>query len=287
MHRVVYADLLFLVNFGMDLLCLFITSRILHRRLKNLRATLSSALGGVYSVLSLFVDLGSIGMTMLDLLFCVVLCLVCFGRERLFTTSAVMFGVSVGIGGMMTAIYSLLNRIDLPLYEVEANGDGISVWLFAILALISGAAATCGGKFFKSSSNERLADVEINYKGRQAVIRAMTDTGNLIKDPMSGKPIIVAERESLSVLLGYAVNAAAKGDVSSVILSDPTHRVRLVPINTAAGASALCAFVPDKLFLIIDGKRIEADALFAPSELNLGADKKAIGCAALLPPSLI
>ena len=55
MGRVVYADLLFLVDFSMDFLCFFITARLLHRRFFFVRSILAAAIGGVYSVLALLV----------------------------------------------------------------------------------------------------------------------------------------------------------------------------------------------------------------------------------------
>ena len=298
MTQVVYADLLFLVNFSMDFLCLFVSARLLHRRARMWRLLFSSALGGVYSVAVLFISLSGIYSVMLDLLACAVICLFAFGVSNggafgYFASTAVFFGVSVGTGGLMTAMYSLLNRMDLPLDSVRENGDGISVWLFGLLAVISGVAASIGGDFFKTVSSDTILSIKIDYKGESVTLNGMTDTGNLLTDPISARPVIVVDTSCISKLVGKrCAVAAARGDISSSALENGEHLIRIIPISTAAGSSVLCAFAPDKITLVLKSKNgkervIYPDALFAPAYLNFDTKKKTAGCAALVPSSLI
>lgn len=298
MTRVVYADLLFLVNFSMDFLCLFVSARLLRREMRMWRLLLSAAAGGVYSVAILFLPLDNFGAVMLDLGFCALMCLCAFGIKNggafgFFTSSAVFFGVSVGTGGLMTAMYSLLNRMDLPLDAVRENGDGISVWLFGLLAVISGVAASLGGDLFKTVSSDTVLGIKIEYKGASVLINGMADTGNLLTDPITAKPVIVVDTDSVIALVGEeCAVAAARGDISSSVWEGGDHRIRIIPISTAAGSAVLCAFVPDGITLTLKGKNGKErewrpDALFAPSYLNFDIKKKTVGCAALVPSSLI
>ena len=298
MKQVVYADLLFLVNFSMDLLCLFVTSRLLHKDVRRWRMLIAAAMGGVYSVVILFLPLGTVAAIALDLSFCALMCLCTFGIKRgdafgFFMSVAVFFGVSVGTGGLMTAMYSLLNRMDLPLGEVEKNGDGISVWLFGLLALISGVAASLGGDLFKTVSSDTVLGIKIEYKGASVAVKGMTDTGNLLTDPISARPVVVINAGIAGALLGNAcAEAAARSDISSEVWERGEHKLRIIPISTASGSSILCAFVPDRLTVSVKDKKgrtreSAVDALFAPSYLNFDINKRAVGCAALVPPSLI
>ena len=54
MKQTLYGDVLFLVNFSMDFLTLYITALILHRSVKKRRFVLSAAIGGVYGVAACF-----------------------------------------------------------------------------------------------------------------------------------------------------------------------------------------------------------------------------------------
>ena len=300
MTQTVYADLLFLVNFSMDLLCFYVTARLLHRKIRLFRMILASSLGGIYSVAVLFTNVSSLGATALDLALCALMCLLAFGIKDsgtfgYFMSCTVYFGVSVGTGGLMTAMYSLLNRMELPLDQLGNNGYDISVWGFGVLAIASAIATSLGGKFIKSVSNSTVSKVVVEYQGRAAVINGMEDTGNLLTDPISGRPIVVIDLKSAGRLIGEeSAQMAARGDVSGVIGVNGDHKIRVIPINTASGNSVLCAFVPDRIIINVlsNGSRakersIEVDALFAPSELDFDINKRAVGCGALVPTSLI
>lgn len=298
--QIVYADLLFLVNFSMDFLCFFVTARILSRPFKVWRCIIASVMGGVYSVALLFVNIHPAVVFLADLGFCALMCLAAYGIKDKKTSEfllhiTVYFGVSMGTGGCMTAMYSLLNRMDLPLSEVEKNPDGISVWLFGILAIVSGAVAMLGGKLFKNVSNDTVSVININYKGSSLTVKGMTDTGNMLKDPISGRAVIIIDAASLGGLLtSRCVDLALRGDIEGIISSDPSHKVRLVPMKTASGGSVVCAFVPDRITVSIPDKNgqvgkntTESDALFAPAKLSLSLDKSARGCAALVPSGIL
>ena len=125
----------------------------------------------------------------------------------------------------------------------------------------------------------------------------MVDTGNLLSDPISAKPIIVVDSKRLtSVLTSSCIDSAIRGDINTIFAEDPSHRVRIIPISTAGGRAMMCAFVPDKVMLTIENngnkkgakeKSYSVEALFAPAELEFDVNKKAEGCSALIPPSLI
>ena len=286
MGQVVYADLLFLVNFSMDFLCFFITARLLHRPFRIWRSILASAMGGVYSVVVLFMNFKMLPGFIADLGFCILMCLCATGikgkrTSEFFLYTSVYFGVSVGTGGCMTAMYSLLNRMDLPLSAVKDNPDGISVWIFGLLAIVSGIVAMAGGKMFKNASASEVSTLEITYGGRTLSLRGMLDTGNMLKDPISGRPVIIIDKVSLKGFISESIiDKAMRGDIAGIIEENYESKVRLIPMKTASGGSMICAFAPQK---IIGKNGVEIDALFAPAALRLDSDKIAMGCSALLP----
>jgi hypothetical protein len=257
-------------------------------------------MGGIYSVAVLFIRMNTLLGLIADLGFCALMCLCAYGIKDKRTSefllhTTVYFGVSMGTGGCMTAMYSLLNRIDMPLGEVEKNPDGISVWVFGLLAVISGGAAMLGGKFYKNISTDTISVIKINYKGSEFNIRGVTDTGNLLKDPISGKPVIMVDSRALGgVMAGVAIERAIRGDISGLIEADASCKARLIPIHTASGSSMVCAFIPDKVSIsLCENKKkgakkssFEVDALFAPARLNLPNDKLACGCEALIPADI-
>jgi len=299
MGQVVYADLLFLIDFSMDFLCFYITARLLHRDLRLWRCLAGAAVGGIYSVAALFIRTNMFWGIVADLSVCAVMCLCAFGvpdrsMYGFFLRTSVYFGVSAGLGGFMTAIYSMLNRVNIESEDFSNVEDGVSVWMFGLMALISGIATMLWGRFFKSVSSVSVADVEITYEGKSISVRAFVDTGNMLSDPISGKAVIAVDKRKLEqerIISRESLEGAIKRKTDGMS-SRECRRVRLIPMETASGSSMLVAFEPDRVTVTVsdkgkERKKAEVRALFAPIELSLPADKMAVGCSALLPQELV
>lgn len=214
MEQEVYIDLYFLINACMDLLCMMLTAALLHRFVRRWRAILASVLGGAYAVAALL--LGFDGMTgfLLDAFVAVLMCVIGFAGKhlpfrRLLQTVPVYLLVSVLLGGVMTALYALLNRLNLPLDALQ--GDGLSVWTFALLTAVAGFATVKGGRFLGFSSKTKSVVLHVTLFGKEHTLRALVDSGNLLQDPLSGKSVIVADiatlRASLPPSLSKALNS--------------------------------------------------------------------------------
>ncbi len=277
----VYVDLYFLINFSMDLLCLLLSAALLHRRLRRWRAVVGAAVGGAYAVMSLLLSMGGVLTLMLDLAAAVVITLVAF-RERgwslwsLLRVALVFAITSMMLGGVMTALYSLLNRLDLPFDALQ--GDGLSVWTFALLTAVASVATLGGGRFFGLSRKTRTVTLQLTLFGRHLTLHAMVDTGNLLRDPVSGRAVIVCDRARVCSALPPALDAAYRsGDFTACLGSHEfVGRLRPIPTRTANGASLLFALVPESLTVTeqAHGKRGEtypADYLIAPAELGASA----------------
>lgn len=288
MGQTVYVDLLFMINFSMDFLCFFLCARLLGRKLSLPRAIAASALGGCYSDIALFLSVGWIPSLIIDVFVCVAMCAVVFCKKgknsSLPLYILVYFAISMALGGFMTAIFNLLNKAELPL-ESGAS-DGISVWLFAVLAAVSAVITLVGGRFFRSKSSQKNADIEVTYKGRSVKLRAMTDSGNLLREPISGKPCIVADISSLEGVIPRRLALAAREKDISVIgglSTTDAKNVRVIPIKTAGGDGILIALRADRVTIDSGKGAEEVDAFIALSDINKSAD----GNEALLPTELL
>ena len=108
----VYADLLFLLNAGMDALCFCLTGKLLHRPMSALRIAAGAVLGGIYAVASLLFDVGAAVALGLDVAVCLLICLIALGRRSggwrgFLTATGTYFLLSMVLGGVMTALYHL------------------------------------------------------------------------------------------------------------------------------------------------------------------------------------
>jgi len=273
----VYVDLYFLINLSMNLLCLMIAASLLHLRVKRWRAITAAALGACYAVAALILGADGIVGFLSDLAIAIVMCAVTFTTRppsllHLLKCTAVQMLTSMLLGGIMTALYSLLNRIDLPLDSLE--GDGLSVWSFAILSSIAALMTARGGKFLGRSAKTKCVSVKATVFGKSITLRALVDTGNLLREPVSGKSVIVADRKALFAALPRHVVQTLSATDPAIWLSDPAiaHRVRVIPIRTASGEKLLPAILPDTLYLTEDKITLPADHLIAPADIGARAE---------------
>lgn len=272
----VYIDLYVLINFSMDLLCLMIVGSLLHRRVRRRRAIVAAILGGLYSAAALLLTLDGVIGFALDAAVAILLCVIAFHTkgERFRTTlksAAVFVLTSMLLGGIMTGLYSLLNRLHLPLETLQ--GDGISVWIFALVTAVAGVLTARGGAFLGFSKKTSHVTVHARLFGRAVVLCAMVDSGNLLRDPISGKSVIVANVERLKPLLPPdLVKALGEGDPTRWLMThENAKRARPIPTSTATGQSLLLALVPDTLTLTVGKETYPADYLIAPAPLGASA----------------
>ena len=289
MPQDVYADLLFIINFSMDYFCLYICAKILRRKMRLPRMLTASIIGGIYSVVSLFLPTQAVISLVIDALVCVVMCAIVFsepsrGLSSTLLCSFLYVGISMMTGGCMTAIFNLLNRLDLPLSGIES--DGISTYLFAILAAAAGIISLRSGELISRRSSVKECKLTVTLCDSSLTLHALSDSGNLVKDPLSGKSVVIIDKHELSKLIDPAVfEKFASGEE---IESHRLKGLRVIPINTAGGRGLLTACLPDRLEAEIVTKKgksqvLQLDALIAPSDIK----KSAEGYGAIVPSEIL
>ena len=289
MEQDVYVDILFLINLSMDYLCLYVCARILHRKIRLWRLIIASAIGGIYSVLSLFIYLNPILALIIDVAVCLVMCTIAYfersrGFPSLLLSTFLFIGVSMMTGGCMTALFNLLNKLDLPLGSL--SGDGISTYLFALLALIAGIISLKGGQALSRHSSVKECRLYMRFCGEDFELLGLSDSGNLVRDPISGKAVIFVDRETLEKKISLSfMDDFQNGTLSS----DRIHLgLRLISINTASGKAVTVAAAPEMLSAEITDRRgktrnITLEALISPSPQKLMGS----GYSAIVPSEIL
>ena len=272
----VYIDLYFLINLCMNLLCMMITASLLHRRISRWRACLGAILGALYAVFALLFLIEGVLGGILDVAAVALMCLVTFAGKPprpwdILKCTAVLALTSMLLGGIMTALYTLLNRLNLPFDALQ--GDGLSVWSFAILSAIAGIATANGGHFFGISKKTRSVTITASVGNARLSLRALVDSGNLLRDPISGRYVIVADKALLMRTLPKELCELIRNPLSSkkAISDSRGVRIRLIPTKTAAGHALLPAFLPDCLTVTEGKATYTADYLIAAAELGESA----------------
>ena len=279
MEQTVYIDLYFMINFGMDFLCFFLTGKLLSLRLPLWRCVLASALGGIYACVSLLTFVDAPLSIALDVIACVLICAAAFlnkgGLRHLPANALVFSAVSVLLGGVMSALFSVFNKIGLDrLLGSEEDADGLSVWLFLLLALLGGAVTAFGGRGLLKKSVRKRCRLELRYGEKSKVFSALCDSGNLLREPISARPCVIVELRAARAMLPSDVCEAIEQKSTASLREENARRLRVIPISTVSGGGMMYAFRMDSVRVDSGKGFYEADAFaaFCTEEIKGGVD---------------
>ncbi len=286
MKQTLYGDILFFVNFTMDYLTLFITAEILHRSAKPLRLAGAAVLGAAYGVASCFMSGILLFRIAINIAISFLMCYIAFGRRKLLPCCALFYGAGCLLGGIMTAIYSVLGSISgtrtvfVDGAYRTVSGDIPLGWM-ALIAAAAAAAAIAGGQYEKRKRSARDIEFTVSAHGKEFRFAGMCDSGNLLTDPATGKSVIImTEKALLSLLPEKLVRLFSLGDITEMagIPVEYIKYVRLIPSESVNGSSILIGYVPDSV--TVDGISKAAILACCKTVSDFG------GCDALIPESL-
>lgn len=288
MEHTVYIDLYFMINFAMDFLCFYLTSWLLSLRRSLLRTMLASAFGALYACAALLIGLRGVWSILADLAICLIMCAIAYYRPkeaRAVAIDALVYSaVSILLGGAMTALFYFFNRIGLDrLLGSEEDADGVSVWLFALIAIAGAIGTAFGGRLMRKKATRRACRVSITLGGRTVTLDGICDSGNLLREPISALPCIIIDPDRLDELVG-------RGDARAVIdrriedLSEGIcRRVRVIPMRTVGGESVGYGIRADRVRVELGRETRSVEAFILAANEPISAD----GARALVPSELL
>lgn len=193
---VVYLDRVFLLNLLLDYLLLLAAAQLSGRTLHRLRLLACAAGGGAYAVLTFLPGCGFLRTPLCQLAVGSIIALCAYGgRGR---PALLFLLLSGGLAGFVLALglwagspTGLLGRV----YRGEVSWPlllGAALGFYVLLRLLLGQGARHGGG--------ELLKITISVCGRKQTVTALHDTGNTLRDPVSGRPALVLERNAAEEL---------------------------------------------------------------------------------------
>ncbi len=289
--QTLYIDVLFFINFFMDGLALLLTGGILHFPRKALRVACAATLGAAYAVADVLFPGHPAVSAAIGIALSVLLVRIAFPEKnprRFLSGCLVFYAVSVFLGGAVTVFYSLLRRLLGAASSLPPTRSDVIL----TLAGLSGVLVALATRFFRRRSvgKTRELSLAIGGKGseRKIALSALVDSGNLLSDPLSGKPVILLGRAGSRRLFPSGIptpDAALRTFRGGKTPLDSTDGILFRPVfvESATGREMLWAFVPQGLFLSEKTGESPLSAVIALDEHT----EKFGDCDALLPTSLL
>lgn len=229
----VWGEVLFAIDFSIDFCALYFARRLLGRTVSGRRTVFGAALCAAVGV-----ALVSAGFPALwEMLLCILTAAIAYRMTepehlmpgQLLNGVLLFVFLEAAAGGLMTAVFSMLNRW-FSGAGITLSDNGTRRMLFwlsvgGLCILFSVIFRILGGRDCKI----RECTVGIRFGDRHIRYPCIGDTGNLLREPISGLPVLVMPQTSLTEL-GISADALSAGQIP---------HSRLVSAKTISGENTL------------------------------------------------
>lgn len=273
---VVYLDSVFCLNALMDYLLLLVTARLAGIPLRRGRYLLAALLGGLYAAAVFLPGWGFLAQGAVRAAVGVLLALVAYGGEnRLGRMTVVFFGLSCGLAGCVLALGMLLGHA-VP----AVNGILYTDLDVQVLLIAAGGAYLVLTVGFRAAARHAVAGRRLPLRvcvgDRVLAMTALWDTGNGLREPGSGRPVLVLTPGTLDEALPPAMRRLVTPErlrhpaelVEPVLSAMPALRPRLLPYRAVGTAGGLLLAVRTQWVEVAGVRYPGALAALAPEVLE-------------------
>lgn len=249
---VVYADIMFAVNFISSYIMLYILGRFINKIcIKKIRLIIASTVGGLssfvftldfpwqiimrvlFAYLMVFISFFELRRHLLNqLIWFMIMCgFMMFTMIMIVSLLSYSTGLEIR-GGIL--YFNLPMKIFLPIFTVS---------YFVLIFLI---------KMFKNKQNKKYYIITVTHNDKKITVPALFDSGNLLKEPITGKDVSIVEWKYAKKLFDT--------DCEFDKLVDEMEKLKLwaVPFHSVGNKNGMIlAFIADEIKIHEENKVIK------------------------------
>ncbi|MBR6676508.1 MAG: sigma-E processing peptidase SpoIIGA [Clostridia bacterium] len=279
METTVYLDVLFFINFSMDFVTLWLCAVLTSSERRAGRMSLGAAVGALFGILTVIFPTSPGVTAAAAAVAALLMAAVTFGLgggvSFLIKSTALIWLCAALLGGVMTALLSIGEAAAEP--EFHTAGALSAVCAASVVAVYAGV------RIMLFSKDRKTATVTARWRENTVTFKALCDSGNLMRDPISGDPVIPVSSEILKRLLGEEATAALIS-LDSDALYKMGVSLRIIPRKSEEIRGIAGGIIPDSV--TIKTGKVERSVRCILSPRDCKADYFA-GCAATVPSSLL
>lgn len=257
----IYLDVILLENLCMNYIILFATGLIAKAKIGKIRLLISSLLGGIYAVLSFAPILEIYSTLILKIILSITMIYIAFNPKslKLLLKQIILFYlVSFAFGGCAFCLLYFIRPQDILMRNGYLTGT-YPIKIALLGGIVGFVIVNIAFKLVRGriSKKDMFCEIEIFLKEKSISIRAMIDTGNLLKDPISGMPVIVVEKGKLKELIPQEIVENLNGILNGENKEDMSEeakaylpKFRVIPFSSLGKQNGLLlGFIADKIIV--------------------------------------
>ena len=257
----VYIDIIFVENLIINYIILYATGIISKSKIKQTRIISASLIGATYSIMYYILKLEIYSSFILKIILSIIMIYIAFNTKNfkvLGKKTVLFYLVSFVFAGAALGIIYMVNSQDITIqngvlvgsYTIKTILLGI---IIAFIIIITGFNIV-KAKFTKK---DLICDIDIKINEKSIKTKAMIDTGNFLKEPISNIPVAVVEHTLLyDVIPKEILNNIEKilgGDLQTIpehIQNEYVSKLKVIPFSSLGKQNGmLLGLKADKLIV--------------------------------------
>lgn len=197
----IYVDVIFLENLIMNSIILYATAIILKIKPKTVRIIISSTIGSIYAIILYVTNMKIYTSIISKIILSAIMVYVAFNPQnvkKMWKQLLIFYLTSFVFGGVSLYLIYVIKPQNILMKNGMFAGQYVLkvIMLGAIVAFII---IKISLKIIKTKFNPKDIYCKIKFKlnGKQVETKAMIDTGNLVKEPITNTPVVIVESSLL------------------------------------------------------------------------------------------
>ena len=255
----IYLDIVFLENFLLNFIIIFSTSLITKSKTTLFKMVITSAFGSLFSISEyIYFGIKENEKFIFKFVLSIVMISMTFGfkKKKLLFNLVVFYLVSLSFGGLSFATLFFINSekiiikndmfLEISLLESIVIASIICFVLILVLIVCL--------KIYEKKKSE-LIEIEIINNGKTHKVMALYDTGNLLKEPITQKDVIIVEKGELYDICDNNFLDSIKDILNGKWIGDENSNYKfcLIPFSSLGNENGiLIGFKPDYIKVNIE-----------------------------------
>ena len=201
----IYIDIIFIENIIMNAIILYATSIILKQKVQVVRVFISAIFGAIYSIGMCLTKLPIFSSVISKFILSIVMVYITFKAnnfKKLIKQNIIFYLTSFVFGGVALNLIYFLRPENISIKNGLFTGEYVLkvIMLGAIIAFLI---IKISIKIIKRKINTKdmYCNVKLKINGNEIETKAIIDTGNLVKEPITNTPVVIVEESLLEGII--------------------------------------------------------------------------------------
>lgn len=248
MKEVIYIDTLIAENTFMNFLLLYSAGRFAPESCEICRIITAAFLGSFYSLITFIQDLNFLNNIIFKFVVSVLMISASLRPRNIRDMIKLLFMFYLSA----FFIFGTVSFMCLPGAGIESTDStfsfsSMSLKKLFIIAISCSILLKFGMRFYENyiSLEKRKVQLVVHNEGKSCTINALIDTGNTLKDPLTGCNVIIASIDVMKPLLPYEIGEKLEKtkkieELSSMIIASAMeNRIRVIPYRALGNERGL------------------------------------------------